>query len=1210
MSFIEEIDLKKNWFVEASAGTGKTYTIQQIVARLVKEGCSLKKILIVTYTEKAAGELKDRIRKKLEEIMDSEKRPTEKSDIFETALRDVDNASIFTIHSFCQKALKEFAYDAGRPFDLNMIDDSEVSNVIDEWARDKWPQDPLYQMLIEHCSSASSLENDLKEKLKKAILLYLGKSADGQEIVEMDSADIGYLQVLPKSINDLSVIPEVKENLEIIEANRGLTFTTSKEAKTLGDFVATLKRWQGTSSELYVAKDFSDGRTPKSWPSEVYGAFKFFYNLRTGILDYFDAFKQKFIYSQIPKLFDEWQRIKKEHKCQSFNDMILSVHRAVMEKSLDGSDSNLCKKLRFEYTHAIIDEFQDTNQLQWDIFKKIFMYDKHSVLVVGDPKQSIYSFQGADVNVYGQAIKEIENSQELKNNYRSTNEMIEACNRFFSCESFFGDHRTFKRSEPPESEEQQKNAARFWDENIKDWTTIAPFWISEEELSEETFAETCIRKIIDCCSYVETSNGLHTRLQVFNKEKCKEWRDVTFKDFAILARTRSEMEPIEECMRKVGVPFTRYKDDHLFDGRECASWIALFKALNAPDFTSRNRRILNELLMTDFFAISLNQVESEYFDNPLCKEREMINNWKMLAGNRRFAELQECIYSDTLVEERLMDLSKLQNLAKLRQIGSYAIDYLYDHGCSLDELVRKLVALQNKQGDADDRDGNLIAKGTDFEAVQVMTIHASKGLEFSVVISVAGFKQLPTNKTGPFLYHDPNDEKKVKLGLGDYAKEARKKEELKEWCRLFYVDFTRASSILMLPRYSKWSNKEEFRFLKESMDAFCVDDNSDYYTVMQTESSWDFNTEKILKSTVQNKILKPLSEREEKLIDTPVSKEEQLVVIENLQKKVGELSIMQHSYSSLVGKVESSVSIDGSKALDKEGLSESYDIENKPENADAGIGEEELSIKYPRGSKLGNALHEVFELTPFHDFAVKYPDLESAKNSAELCDRVETAFRKQSLPIWNHKEDWTNHTIQILWNTLNANFSTIEGGQKLTDIDSKFKLTSIEPNCSKAEAQFNLNATGENNGEASEFLQNVCKGFMDLMFVRKDSTGENRYSILDWKSDVIPSGDYSSESVQKRVDEDYSVQRVLYCYCLVKWLKQFYSGLSEAEIFDKHFGGIYYVFARGCKADSQNGIYAHTWETYDDLCESYEKVRKLMHKRRKKITGEINGEEL
>jgi hypothetical protein len=83
------------------------------------------------------------------------------------------------------------------------------------------------KMLIQHDTNVS----DLKKELKNAIPLYYGKSADGQEIVEMDSADIGYLQVLPKSINDLSVIPEVKENLEIIEANRGLTFTTSKEAK-------------------------------------------------------------------------------------------------------------------------------------------------------------------------------------------------------------------------------------------------------------------------------------------------------------------------------------------------------------------------------------------------------------------------------------------------------------------------------------------------------------------------------------------------------------------------------------------------------------------------------------------------------------------------------------------------------------------------------------------------------------------------------------------------------------------------------------------------------------------------------------------------------------------------------------------------------------------------------------------------------------------
>lgn len=275
MSFIEEIDLKKNWFVEASAGTGKTYTIQQIVARLVKERCSLKKILIVTYTEKAAGELKDRIRRKLEEVLDSENKLQEEPDVFETALREVDNASIFTIHSFCQKALKEFAYDAGRPFDLNMIDDSEVSNVIDEWARDKWPQDPLYQMLIEHCSSASSLENDLKEKLKKAILLYLGKSADGQEIVEMDSADAPNLQKWPENFDELLTISDIQDNFKILKADSNFALT---KTKSIADFIKTMKKWDG--GLLLNGIPFKNSKT-LNWNPETYNAFLFFKGLNT-----------------------------------------------------------------------------------------------------------------------------------------------------------------------------------------------------------------------------------------------------------------------------------------------------------------------------------------------------------------------------------------------------------------------------------------------------------------------------------------------------------------------------------------------------------------------------------------------------------------------------------------------------------------------------------------------------------------------------------------------------------------------------------------------------------------------------------------------------------------------------------------------------------------------------------------------------------------
>ena len=124
---ISKFSPSRSIYIQASAGTGKTYTIQLMVAKMLAEGTPLKKILIVTYTEKAAGELKDRIRKKIDEVLANGRIDKDVPDLapeqlvfFRKAYQDVDNAAIFTIHSFCQKALKEYAYDAGRPFDSTL----------------------------------------------------------------------------------------------------------------------------------------------------------------------------------------------------------------------------------------------------------------------------------------------------------------------------------------------------------------------------------------------------------------------------------------------------------------------------------------------------------------------------------------------------------------------------------------------------------------------------------------------------------------------------------------------------------------------------------------------------------------------------------------------------------------------------------------------------------------------------------------------------------------------------------------------------------------------------------------------------------------------------------------------------------------------------------------------------------------------------------
>lgn len=1201
----ESFDPSKSLCIEASAGTGKTYTIQQIVARLINDGTPLNKILIVTYTEKAAGELKDRIRKKIEEVIDSRKlNKDNKTDaefnnvkdlsLFTEALREVDNAPIFTIHSFCQKTLRENAYDAGRPFDMAMIDEGLVEDIIAEWARDNWLKDDLYKILLENGSSASSLINDLKKLLSNAINTYKGNDANGKEIIELNSVDTYGFDSMPKNFQDLLENADVKSNLEILKSNADLFFTKKKDAQTIGDFVSALENWAGGA--LYDGTKFKDGATPKNWDSEAYSAFKFFYNLKAFLgKSLLNCLKNKFLYEQTPKLFEKWQAYKDSHKCQSYNDMILSVHQAILEKNSQGHDSLLCEKLRKEYRFAIIDEFQDTNQLQWDIFKKLF----NPIFVVGDPKQSIYSFQGADVNVYQKAtdyIKSVGVKNDLVYNFRSTESIIKGCNHLFEAVEEDGKKKDFFYAN--DGETPNEKCISFTESHFPEGATKAeptlngehqlPFLIPSEEIEEESFAQAAVEKIVEFCTFKNFNGEMKTALQVFDKDNPSTLRDVTFKDFAVLARTRSEMEIIEESMRNAGIPFTRYKDNNLFNGRECAEWIALFKAIEANDFTAKNRKILSEALITDFFRVKLTDVEKDLFDDPMNTVRQRIAEWKILAKKRRFAELQEKIYEHTQIEKHLMDLSMLQNLAKLRQIGNYSISYLYQNNASISDVIRHLEGLRKDDSDTDDEDGNLVAKGTDFDAVQVMTIHASKGLEFPVVISVAGFKQFNSSASGPFIFHK-NDS--TKMGFGSEEKDIRKAEEIEEWKRLFYVDFTRASSVLIMPRYSTWRVKDsdaykpEFEFLGRAFNNLC-EKHADFIDKL-TKCDWSENRPAELRKIVKGQILKPLSDKKNKLIDNG-SQAQQETAANELQKKIPHLSIFQFSYSTLSGKADDPIN-----ANDKGRT-------NKDDGNDASEFTVTTSlIKYPKGSKLGNALHSIFENLNFYEFAKDVKNLEFAKIHEPLIQMIDKEFKTQGLPIWKHQKEWTDYTVEIVWNTLHAKLPTVNAGNILHDAVNQFELANIQSNKILKECQFNVNATLEECGIESEHLGCMFKGFMDVVFVR----GE-RYSILDWKSDVLENNIYNDAAIQKKVDEEYSIQRVLYSYCLVKWLKQFYPEKSENEIFENHFGGIYYVFLRGTRENCSSGIYSHTWKSFDDLQNAFDKIKKLMTKKKAEFSGD------
>ena len=156
---------------------------------------------------------------------------------------------------------------------------------------------------------------------------------------------------------------------------------------------------------------------------------------------------------------------------------------------------------------------------------------------------------------------------------------------------------------------------------------------------------------------------------------------------------------------------------------------------------------------------------------------------------------------DSKLSTNLKTLKEIQSFAIYKQIGNYCIEFL-SKGKTVDDLIRNLSNLQNNKSDeVDDEDGIIVEKSTNFDCVQIMTMHASKGLQFPVVISVAGFKG-PSNIGKAFSYHDLADSKNTKK-LTFEKNDLVKNEENAEWKRLFYVGYTRAEFLLIIPYYIK-----------------------------------------------------------------------------------------------------------------------------------------------------------------------------------------------------------------------------------------------------------------------------------------------------------------------------------------------------------------------------------------------------------------------
>ena len=455
--------------IEASAGTGKTHKIIELFIRLILEKeLTVDQILVVTFTEAATEELRDRIRKALRakkvELSIEDIAPENKKNILllQNALINFDEAAIFTIHGFCFRILKEQAYESSSLFDTELITDQD--HLLQETLDDFWRKN-FYNLSPAFAAYALQANYSSEGFLK----LFSGQLQNP------------LLKIIPDDTEPEINTAETPFKLAYAEASDSW-HKNNEEIKTLFMTSNSLKQniYKKESIPKWAAEfdNFFSGESPsiifpekliKLTPSELEKGTKkggtppghtFFYlceNLiekSNALTAFFDRRLLSLKKDLLKNAGTTLKQKKAHHNVLYFDDLLFNVYYA-----LDGSEgSHFAEKIRNKYRAALIDEFQDTDPIQYKIFKKLFIHKNTCLFLIGDPKQAIYSFRGADIYTYMHAAASAaaNSHHTLAVNYRSNHGLVKAVNTIFSLVQapFVFDEIAFQ---PVSSSAQQNN---------------------------------------------------------------------------------------------------------------------------------------------------------------------------------------------------------------------------------------------------------------------------------------------------------------------------------------------------------------------------------------------------------------------------------------------------------------------------------------------------------------------------------------------------------------------------------------------------------------------------------------------------------------------------------------------------------------------------------------------------------------------------------
>jgi exodeoxyribonuclease V beta subunit len=1104
----KEVLLQGSNLIEASAGTGKTYSIAILALRLVMEkNIPIQEILMVTFTKAAVAELETRVRlfirlahmacvgqkiddDKINDLVLQSIAQFQRPEVerrLKTAILFLDETSINTIHGFCQRTLNEYAFETNQIFGSGATSEAELNELLEATVNQFWRTEItcLESEVLRHLEAgfkredlkifaknilggqvlvvAEPYETDFLEPSKqKQLIAYLSEFEAAIEDVLNEArayVDTNYDELMDKVLADTYAkkdFPELLDNAdelfkEVLK-NRGTKYVQ----KIFGELLDILDQAVGPQNELQYA---------------------------------IDVFTNKLQQFALKQIVNEVKELKDRNSFLTFDDMIQKLYDAVVERN----NVTLRDALRIKYKAVFIDEFQDTDKNQYQIFSHLFSEAPSILFFIGDPKQSIYAWRKADINTYFSAKKMVNNVYGMNTNFRSSNAIVAAQNAFFKPTPDFDTFEFRGAADAIEYINVEAPSDNQKGEFVLGMAAEKPMSIikakSKNQIANSTAA--IVIELLGDNGYGIVAKGVKRPIQP--------------SDIGILVRNNYESKAIKLLLSNSNIPAITIDETKLSDTLEAKELLYVLRAVY--DISRSN---INKVLMTNLSGLGHDDVLSINEEFVLNQFKSYQESW---VENGVYVMLMRFM-SDYKVKSRLLEQDQANGERQLSNVLQL-LEILHKNETfnqyAPNELINWLQkAVENSASTGDEFEQRI---ESDEDAVKILTIHKSKGLEYNIVIAphidlqpiVKGYPSFRNPVDSTYYFGNPSL-------LSQEQNEALLLQLNQENRRLIYVAITRAKYKCYV--FSNTSSKQSEGSSLSPMIKAIEDvkpEEIEFVDPVVLDSSFRYKSTDVKFPIAYAKAthfeLKEVNWR--KLSYTYLNPEHPIV------PKLSS-GFVQDAYGDFIFK------------------------------------------KLKKGAFTGNLLHSIFENIAFND--AYHWDKVVKRSLKRLALVNQDLYNEKLLELLKHVTETVLDDGQKPFK-----LSELSNAQRLNEFEFDF---SVKPFQAQAIKQLSTPDLPFHLRNADQ-LEGMMNGKIDLFFEHA-----GKYYILDWKSNFLGDRveDYSQENVWAAMDENnYHLQYHIYTSAACKYLKMRKPDFN----YETEFGGVFYLFLRGIRNDGNDGVFFH-----------------------------------